>query len=490
MGSSIYISSEQIEAIGYTKTGRNITVNEYETCYLPEGTMINGRILDSVSLTEALSSMYAKNPLLFKEASLIIDGSSVSTKKVVVPKMKKWQYYQLINDDFADSADNFKELLCDYQMLRTKDGTTAILSCASDKTQIESYIAAFKDAGIILKSIHIGVQALMNYVDSAPELQKGTIVINVIDGVTMLSVIFENGINVFMSRIRLYSDDKQQFASDIHNHLSGLIQFVKSEKLNDITRSYYLGLDRQDINLLQVISQHPTIEFLGLEIYGRSAQEKGLAPSAHFAYLNISLPADSIDLMRSLRTLEKFKKLSKPKRPEIIIFAAIVLLLGAAVGFLFMQTRSVQREIDGVNRELEAMAEKADELDRISDDTAFYLGLERQHELKTQIENSIAPISNEIIDVIFNTHSNRIAVSRIEFNEAGRTIRVAARSRHELGSVEYVEELTRSDLIETVLYTGYSYASDPEGLSYNFNIEIRLAAPEIIEAAGEESGEV
>ena len=47
MKSSVYISSERIEVIGYGKSGKSVSVEEYATCQLPEGTMINGRIIDS-----------------------------------------------------------------------------------------------------------------------------------------------------------------------------------------------------------------------------------------------------------------------------------------------------------------------------------------------------------------------------------------------------------------------------------------------------------
>jgi hypothetical protein len=492
MKSSVYISSEKIEVIGYTKIGKGFTVNGYETCPVPEGTMINGRIIDSRSLADCLSSLNQRHPNLFKDTSLVIDGSSISVKKLVVPKLSKWQYYQLISDDFSDTADNFQELLCDYQMLKTKDGTTAILSCAADKTQAESYIAAFKEAGIRLKSIHIGIQAVMHYIDSAPELQNKTVVINIIDGVTMLSVIFENGVNVLMSRVRLYSDDKNQFVRDIVNRLSELTQFTQSEKLGGITHSFYLGLDKGDLELIKSMNQFPLIKFEELEIFNSSAKAEELAPSAHFAYLNISLGQGSIDLIRSIKTFERFKKLHKPKRRAIPVFISIVAALAVIVTVLAIQISYLNRDINQIAGEIDAAAEKSAELDAILDKTARYSSVERQLELKNDFERSLSLISNELVDLIFDTHSGRVSISRMEFSEKSDIVRLTARSVSEFDSVAFVEALKAHYLIEAVFYTGYSYGSNPESGSYNynFNIDVKIAAREAeIEIITEETKE-
>jgi Tfp pilus assembly protein PilN len=290
-----------------------------------------------------------------------------------------------------------------------------------------------------------------------------------------------------MSRVRLYSDDKQQFVRDIVNRLSELKQFTQSEKLSDITHSYYLGLDKEDMNFIKAINQDPLIKFEELEIYNVSAYNTGLAPSAHFAYLNISLGASSIDLIRSLKTLELFKKQQKPKKPEITIFIGIVALLAGGVIFLTVQITSVSRDLDRLKNDIAAVADKSDEIDEIIAKTIAYSGIERQLYMKNEVESGITVISNELLDLIFTTHSDRVIVSSIAFNESGGTLRVAARSVTEFDSSNYVEELKLSYLVESVLYTGYSYSSAADGMVYNFNIDVIIAVPEIEIAEDEET---
>jgi len=72
MESSIYVSAEQIQAIGYNGGA----VVSFAAFPLPEGTMYNGTITDGAFLAECLASMKKENSDLFKGGvTLIVDGS-------------------------------------------------------------------------------------------------------------------------------------------------------------------------------------------------------------------------------------------------------------------------------------------------------------------------------------------------------------------------------------------------------------------------------
>ncbi|MDR1670077.1 MAG: hypothetical protein LBR76_08970, partial [Oscillospiraceae bacterium] len=240
MESSVYISSEQIQVVGYSGG----VIREFVTHPLPEGTMINGMITDQAFLIECLASMRGEHPELFKKPSLVVDGSAILVKRIPTPKLGKKQYRQLVRDDFSEAGENADDLACGFQTL---PGGRALLACAADKSVIDNYTSAFKSVGVNLRSIRVGTQAIMSYIATRPELQQKSFVLNMIDGVTMLSLIFENGVNVFISRTRLYGDTKEQLAQTIIDNLGGLIQFNRSQKFGEVTDSYYLGVSAADL---------------------------------------------------------------------------------------------------------------------------------------------------------------------------------------------------------------------------------------------------
>ena len=175
MKSSIYISAEQIQVLGYS--GKK--VKRVATFPLPEGTMFNGNIMDATFLTECLVSMRKDNPALFKGGvSLVVDGGSIPTRRLTVPRLSHKQYMQRVRDDFADSIADSNAMVCAYRKMG--DGT--ILGCGVNKSQVDSYISTFSAAKIKLTSIHIGAEQLYTLVKTTPALQESTIVLNVLDG--------------------------------------------------------------------------------------------------------------------------------------------------------------------------------------------------------------------------------------------------------------------------------------------------------------------
>lgn len=477
MKSSIYISSEQIEVIGYSRIGRRVSIKTYVTRPLLEGTMINGKITDHAQLVECLTELRAERPKLFKNPTLTVDGNFILSKRITVPKLSKRQYRQLIRTEFADSAEEHEALICDYHLL---GGSTAILAYASEKTQVESYISAFKTAGIKLKAIRIGMQAILNYISARPEFQKTTFVLNVIDGVTMLSMIFDSGVNVFISRTRLYGEERELLLQNILENLSGLIQFNKSENFNDIMYSYYLGLTDDDLRFMNTISPYPDIKLDTLEIFAGAGGAKKLSADAHFVYLNTLLGDDSIDFIRSYKMLAKLEKRQRrTRRPWIPALACVVALLAVPVAYLSVQISELDDSIRVLNDFMtsEDVAERSAELDRIIEETAYYADVANQLSSKEEAENSTASVSNRVLDLITQTSGDRVTVTQFDFNESTETMHVTGRSATETDSAAYVEALKKSKLIRDIYYTGYSYG----GGQYDFSIDVVLAAREEIQ---------
>ena len=480
MKSSIYISSEKIEVIGYTKSGKNVSVNHYLSDPLPEGTMINGKITDPALLIDRLIALREEMPALCASPALIIDGNFIFSKKIPVPKLNKRQYLQLARDSFADAAIAPEELICDYHMLSSADSGLAIMAYASQKEEIESYLSVFRDAGIKLASIGIGVQAVLNYVKRSPVLQKESFVLNVIDGVTLLSMIFENGNNVFMSRTRLYSEDSKQLVHDMLENLSGLIQFNKSEKFSEITQSYYFGLDGKDLKLMQRINPHQEVNLYKLNIFSGAGGADKLPQDTHFVYLNTLLGDDSIDFMHSYELLKKLGKQGSPQKLTVLALAGLAAVLAVPVIYFSIRIAVVNARIRDISDYItnEATLDRSEELDRIIERTAYYNNIANQLKNKKAEEDTRASISNRALDLITQESGSKVEVIEFAFDEGTEILRVSCRSDTETKSAEYVEELKRSELIKAVHYTGYSYGNDGK---FNFSIDVELTAEEVQE---------
>jgi hypothetical protein len=269
MKSAVYVSSEKIEAIGFSgSSGGKIALHDYVAGELPEGVVMNGKIIDNAAFNECLIGLKKRKAALFKRVSLTIDGSSVLTKKVVTPKLNKWQYLQLALDELSETTDNPESLVCNTLMLR---GQNAMLAVAAEKAQIDSYANAFKAADIMLESINIGVETILSYVNTHQKFAQSTCVINLIDGVTMLSMVFSKGVNVFISRTRLFGEENNELLQNVLDNLSGIIQFAQSEKFENIENSYYLGLKKADVDFMASINPYSEIVISELDVFQKTA---------------------------------------------------------------------------------------------------------------------------------------------------------------------------------------------------------------------------
>jgi hypothetical protein len=464
MKASIYISGEEIQVVGYKGT----IVEKYITWSLPEGTMYNGMITDRALLLECLTSMKKENPNIFKNgATLIVDGSSILSRRIVSPKLNHKQYMQLSRDDFSDSVENVNEMVCGYY----KPEPNAIMACAVNKEQVESYMFTFKEAGIRLESIHVGIEAILRYVKTKPELQTGTVVLNIVDGVTMFSMLFEHGVNVFMTRSRLYGDEKNQIFQQVLENLNGLMNFAQSQKLDDITKSYYMGVDEDDMRLLEALNPHTDIE---LNALGPDQAKRTLPPSAHLVYVNI-LARPSINLIVAHKELEliiKGKSFGMVILPYVLVY---LLLLSVPTAYLVYHVTTLQGQVDEINAFLKRpdVVEQLAKVDDLTNKLSYYRNFEAQVDNKGVWLRSIPKASSHVLDIIIYGHGPSVTVTRYDFNQTNGTVRINAVCPNAFVSADYVDMLMDSGVALDVAYRGYGSTND--GL-FNFSIEVMLAS--------------
>lgn len=441
--------------------------------------MYNGTITDSAFLAECLASMKKDNPALFKRGvSLMVDGSSILSRKLITPRLNNRQYLQLVRDDFVDSIPDVDSLVCGYRKLSPEN---AILGCAVNKSQVDSYVATFKEAGIKLIGIHVGAELIIAYVKSKPNLQKSTVVINVLDGPTMLSMLFVKGSFIFMSRARLYGDDKEQNNEIILENLNGLIQFTQSQNLDEIRESLYLGISQADVDLLLERSTHPEISLHSLGVY-RGEKEREIPPQAHFACLDMLFGKSGIELLASRHELDKYIKRKRPKKLWIPLLILYIILLALPAGWLLHEINIVENDIQEVETFINApqTMQKMEELNDLIYRTAEYNNVLNQANALADWEGLMPPASSHIAEFIIFGHGVDVTVRSFDFNERTGIVRISAITPDARTSVHYVDALYASGLVQDVFYQGYGSGAD--GM-VTFTIDI------VLYVGGEEDGD-
>ena len=471
MKASIHISTDMVKVLAYTKTGFKPTIRDFFTYPLPEECVLNGVILDGAPIIEGLRLLKSSKPGLFKEASLVIDGSFVYTKKITVPgKLNKITYDEVIRDEFAEISPDRDNLICDYFELSTNaDGSKEILACAVEYAHAQAYLGIFDAAGIKLTSVHLGILTVLQYVESSPELRNTPFVLNVVDDVILLSMIFQNGVNVFQSRTRLYGDERSTFVRSTLDGLSGIIQFNRSQNLAELTNCYYLGLSDADMSLVAMDISYPDIRFSPLQIYRDVKGAELLPPGAHFAFLNTLVPDAKSDLISNIKMLEKAKARRKPKNKWIPVLACTALVLAAVIGVLWFMVLSVERDIKQTETFLNDNFTERTRLDALKADTDRVNNLYEAVNQKKTETNAKPQLSRQLLENINKAGGTMVTVNGINFSSDNGVLSLSCTGATEFDAAHFVETLGRDPLVDRVYYTGFREGSSGE---YIFTIDI------------------
>jgi len=462
-----------VEVLSYTKSGNNVTINDYLTYPLPEECVINGVILDGTPIVEGLKSLNSSKPQLFNDVSLVIDGSFVYTKRISVPsKLNKWAYDRVIRDEFFEISSDAENLICDYFPLSINpDGSKQILACAVERAHAETYFAIFRSASIEPKKVRLGEQAILQFINSRPALKEKPFVLNIVDDDILMSMIFQKGVSVFQSRTRLYGDTRPAIIQSTLDGLSGIIQFNRGQNFDDINNCLYLGLSNAEIDNIRANNAYPDIIFNNLELFKGAKGAEILPPHAHFAYLNALIPDSEPDLFYCMKMLEKVKKRNRPKKLWIPILAGTAGLIIAITTVLIILLTFVSRDVkeleDYMNSQ-KVQSEKAEIVKLNSDINAINA---RSGNAQDQIDEDNAKplITRELVDTIIRTGGSTVDVTGFSFGESEGTFRVSATAIDELSASGYVDRLRADRLIEYVEYLGYSAS----GEGFGFSIEVK-----------------
>ncbi|MDR2600572.1 MAG: pilus assembly protein PilM [Oscillospiraceae bacterium] len=461
MKSSIQISRHAIKVVSYTSGGGSrIAVKAFNTYPLPDECVMNGVIIDAAPVIDGLNSLKSQVPGAFKDASLVLDGSFVYTKKVTVPgKLTPIMYDRVIRDEFSEVAQDAENLLCSfYALADNPDGSKQILASGVENIHAQNYIAMFAAAGITLTSIHLGVQTLLRFISSKPELKTTPFVLNVIDDVILFSMIFQDGVSVFQSRTRLYGEDRVTIVNSTLNSLAGINQFIKSQNFADITHSLYIGLDSNDMELIASNNNYPDIRFGLLDIYGNSTGTEQVPADAHYAFLNALMPENAPDVFASIKMLERAKKGDKKINPMIPIGIITAAVIAITLGTLLILTTILNIDNNDMRDYLDSPAvfDERNEIDMLIIHTNRINTLSSAVEARTVELNSMPHVHRELFETVLSIAGETVVVSSISFNYVDAKMSVTAITSEEFYASTFVENLRNNALIEDVYYTAYS----------------------------------
>ena len=267
MKNIIYLSNTSAQLVSGVCNGSNqIDISDFQDYQLPEGTMLDGAIMDEDALKDVLRIINKKG---IGDCKLVIDSGQIVHKNLIVPKIKDKEIHAIVKEEIDSLENGEHDLIYDYTILKDKlvdKPGIEILCCAMKKQMIEDYLNIFDDVGIEL-TIDISLNAIDKLIEDIIRLSQRNFVIAVINGNDIALYLFEEGKYVFSNRSRLFSErGSSSFTMEVSNILIKFKQFIKTADYNqNIERVYFCGLDDYEEKMLfEVVSDSVDIRAMRL----------------------------------------------------------------------------------------------------------------------------------------------------------------------------------------------------------------------------------
>lgn len=198
------IGSSAVKAIELKPSGKGYKVGAIGIEPVPPDSIVDGAIIDSAAVAEAIGRLLAQAEFKGKEIAASLSGNSVIVKKITLPVMSEkelsesiyWEAEQYIPFDIQD-------VNLDYEILDpgtgpNKQGTMEVLLVAAKKDKIADYTSVITQAGRTAVVVDVDAFALQNAYEANYGLEPERVVALLNAGASAINInILAGGQSVF-----------------------------------------------------------------------------------------------------------------------------------------------------------------------------------------------------------------------------------------------------------------------------------------------------
>jgi type IV pilus assembly protein PilM len=199
------IGASSIKVVQLREARKKLQVVRWGVAPLPPQTIIDGHVMNSGVVTEALARIFHDGKIQQKDVAISVYGQSVIVRKITVPMMTPAELDEQIHWEAEQHIPfDIKLMSIDYEVLRrrTDSGQMDLLLVAAKKDEINDYAAILREAKLKPVVVDINAFTIQNIFESQYSLpQDGTIaLLNVGAAVSSLNIVAK-GVSAFTREI-------------------------------------------------------------------------------------------------------------------------------------------------------------------------------------------------------------------------------------------------------------------------------------------------
>ncbi len=482
MSVSVYFSN-QIVQIAVGNRGKKGSLKQVFTTMAPEGSIINGIIMDAEALEAHIKRFWEANNIPKKDVYLVVNSNKIAGKKIEVPNLSGKKTLDFIKREFADMQREDEENTLAYTSIGMNKKTKVKLLYAemAPKEQLREFMQVFAAMGITLKGIISSEGSIIGYAQDTLTKFSKTFILQIVNGNLVSNVLFVDGIFSYYNSVRSFSEPGTPgYLDELARSLNQLEQFMNAEKIQSkVERIYVAGTDNNNLNAYnQVILEHGVDSLAELVNTGLSTNPQLLHESqtALFAVSGLFDQGPESNFLTHFSVKDDSENRMDPQLKKYIVSVVSTLIvmlvgLGVAITFRLIQQSKYEKAKDYNNSttvvmqsaEYDVAVEKRDSM------------LAKYNSINTVVEtiDSYPVCSDEVIKTIEETASGYAKIEILSFDAEEGRVTFSAKADNVNDIYKYIDKLLEVDIFMDVDHTGYTY-SETDKL-YDIHVTCTLA---------------
>lgn len=482
MSVSVYFSNQIIQIAVGTR-GKKGKLSQVFTTMAPEGSIINGIVMDAESLGSHIKSFWETNKLPKKDVYLVVNSNKIAGKNLEVPNMNSKKTLAFIMREFADMQREDDENTIAFTPIGVNKKTKVrkLYAEMAPKEQLREFMEIFAGMGIALKGIISGEGSIIGYIQMTLAKKSKTFIVQIVNGNLVSNVLFVDGVFRYYNSIRCFNEPgSMEYLDDHARSLNQLMQFMSAEKItSQVEKIYIAGIAEDNIQTYnQVVHDH------GVEA-GCELVRTGLGSNSGLEYESqVALFAVSglFDQGRDSNFLTNFSMKKdnakdidpRTKKRIIIVIATLILmmvLMGVSLSMRLIRESRYNEAKDYNNSASVKMQTMAYDDATLKRDAM----LAKYNSINTVVETieSYPVCTDDVIKIIEETAKGYAEIEIISFDAEQGKVTFSAKAGNVNDIYKYIDKLLEEDIFMTVDHTGYSY--DEGTALYDIHVNCTLA---------------
>ena len=489
MSTVIYLANQQIQVVEGTVTKTRPVIKRYFGEMAPEGSIINGIVMDTDLFIPFIREMWATQHFADKDVILVVNSSKFVGRSMDMPPLTGRRVVEFIGREYADMGRD-EEMVYSYIPLGAskaapkpapapqkdaKDGgekkkkpavnrNLRIYVEASEPDFIKDYIDIFSHAGVKLSAIYSGECTLITFAGREAAKRFRTFVLLVADLMTFSTVLWVDGEFSYYNSTRCFHDpDTPEYAADLARSMSQLTQFMQAN-----------GIEHP-LECIEIAGVNPD----NRQMYETAIRELGInTPVEVFSLFGGGLGTDwtlqyylhpvsgLYDAGKAENFLTQYHNMKKPGsgvssagKKVAIAIGALFLVMVIIVSVLFATMLGKQAKVEELKEfnTSPSVAMQLMDFEKYSVRNAF---LRAQKEAIKDVEEDIYtyPLGDtQVLEVFDKCAAGYAKVAYNAFDAEKGTIAITASAEDVESINKFIKRLMQEDIFSAVNYTGYAF---------------------------------